>query len=284
MGAVDSRLALHTAARRYLIERRRTLIERYSELPNGGRAADGYHYTSEAKDTFPRYNVLNAILVEVERLDPDALPSHGELFDWLRTAGEAAEDMLTSGKHGRTEKKAMQDERTRFISKFTDMSIEPISEVEPLPYRRTLSPHESQRWHAAVEARWPIDEGGGWWAPFDVDNPPEETIALRSKSLDAGMGTDTPVRGTCALREALRSLGVDRVIELREYGPEYEVATDWLEPTYNGAEGLFTSGDADWLIFASHEGATAVGGTLVEPLEQLWPEIDDARWTGWDSD
>lgn len=59
-----------------------------------------------------------------------------------------------------------------------------------------------------------------------MDNPPEETIALRSESLDAGMGTDKPARGTAAVREALRSLGVDRVIEL---GNILEVVTILLD-------------------------------------------------------
>lgn len=83
------------------------------------------------------------------------------------------------------------------------------------------------------------------------------------------------------MRRALADLGIRRVIELREYGPEYEVALDALSPTYNGAEGTFTSEGAEWLIFASNEGMTTVGGTIVEPLKRVWPSWAAALWREW---
>ena len=46
--------------------------------------------------------------------------------------------------------------------------------------------------------------------------------------------------------------------------------------------GIFTSDGASWLVFASHEGVTAIGGTLVEPLKRVWPSWADALWTGWE--
>ena len=77
----DDGLALHTAARRYLLDRFQELVDAYSQVPNSGRAADGFHYRDDAKDIYPRYNVLDAIRVEVECLDPDALPDLGALVE-----------------------------------------------------------------------------------------------------------------------------------------------------------------------------------------------------------
>jgi hypothetical protein len=86
---VDS-LTLHRAARRYLIERYDQLAREYAVLPDGGRAEDGFHYRPDAWRIFPRYHVVAAILVEVERLDPDRLPALNGLIDALVEAAEAA--------------------------------------------------------------------------------------------------------------------------------------------------------------------------------------------------
>jgi len=61
---VNASLALHTAARRYCLDWHAYWCDRYSEIVSndGDRQQDGYHYTPEALATFPRYNVLNAIV------------------------------------------------------------------------------------------------------------------------------------------------------------------------------------------------------------------------------
>src|SRR5260370_74442 len=65
---VNPSLALHTAARRYCLERHAFWCERYTEIVSkrGDRQRDGYHCTPEALATFPRYKVLNAIRIELE--------------------------------------------------------------------------------------------------------------------------------------------------------------------------------------------------------------------------
>jgi hypothetical protein len=42
---------------------------RYTELPNHGRADDGDHDTRQAREIFPKYNVVQTMLEEIERLD-----------------------------------------------------------------------------------------------------------------------------------------------------------------------------------------------------------------------
>jgi len=80
-------LALHTAARRYCEERAAHWRSRYAEL---GSHIDHAGYTVEERDVFPRYNALEAVLVEVERL-------------MLSLAGQIAESMFTKPPNGPVE-------------------------------------------------------------------------------------------------------------------------------------------------------------------------------------
>lgn len=268
---VDAALALHTAARRYLLNRRDQWIAEYSTLPNQGRRGAGY--SNSALNIFPRYNVLAAIRVEVERLDADRLPVLGEVADFLASAAADSQDMLTEGEHGAIERDAMNDERERFAAWVAQAREEP-PEVRALPYRRTLGAEESRRWREAMAARWPLDHGG-WWQPILDKAQTDEALALADGPFWKGEG---PGPATQAVRSTLRTLGLERVIELREYGPEYEIAVEWLMPTYNGAEGFFTAGQCEWLIYASHESVTALGGSVVAPFKAAWPEWREAHW------
>jgi hypothetical protein len=66
---MDLSLALHTRYRRALYERHEFKTSQYSQLSNGGRPSDDYHYTDEAKDAFSRYNVIEAVIDSIEELD-----------------------------------------------------------------------------------------------------------------------------------------------------------------------------------------------------------------------
>jgi hypothetical protein len=102
-------LALHTAARRYCLERHSYWCQEYSEIvrKRGDRQRDGHHYTPEALATFPRYNVLNAIRVEVERIDPAKLGDAENGKALLILAGETAEDDSTRRLIGEIDERAM---------------------------------------------------------------------------------------------------------------------------------------------------------------------------------
>jgi hypothetical protein len=70
----------------------------------------------------------------------------------------------------------------------------------------------------------------------------------------------------------LAESGIERVWELREYGPEYEIDLWLLEPSYTGAEGFWTPDDMDWLIYASHESTITVTGSWLLPrIQAHWP-------------
>src|SRR5689334_3408215 len=116
LGGVSASVALHIAARRYCLERHAYWCQRYSEIvrKKGDRQRDGYHYTPEALATFPRYNMLNAIRVELERIDPANLGDAEETRALLVLAGEMAQDEFTQKPIGEIDERAMADERRDF--------------------------------------------------------------------------------------------------------------------------------------------------------------------------
>jgi hypothetical protein len=81
------------------------------------------------------------------------------------------------------------------------------------------------------------------------------------------------------LQDTLAARGIERVWELREYGPEYEQDVALFKPFYNGAEGYWSSGDMDWVVYASHESSVTVAGWLLQELKKVctWEAI---VWTG----
>lgn len=267
------------AARRYLRDRHSYWVAAYSELSNSGRQRDGYHYMDDARNIFPRYNVLDAIGVEVDRLDPRALPPRDELLEWLQLAGVAAESIMT-GRHepGSIEELAEADERSEFTAFVNEMPSGAGVAAEPLPFRKTLNEAEAEHWRRRVQEEWQLD-GLDFWEPLRSDVVRgRPAVVLRSDSFWGDERADG--LASLALRTAMRVLGVDRLIELREYGPEFERDAATAELVYTGAEGLFFSEGLDWLVFASHEGVTTLGGTIVTQLRAGWSGLDNCLWDG----
>ena len=143
---MNASVALHTAARRYCFERHAHWCQRYSEIVRhrGDRQRDGYHYTPEALATFPRYNVLNAIRVELERIDPAQLCDIDDTRALLVLAGETAQDDFTQKPIGDIDERAMAEERGDFCRYIGALKVADPSAIEKLPYRRVLNTEESK--------------------------------------------------------------------------------------------------------------------------------------------
>jgi len=269
---VNPSLALHTAARRYCLERYAYWRERYSEIvrKRGERQRDGYHYTPEALATFPRYNVLNAIRVEVERIDPAKLGDPDNTKALLVLAGEIAEDDFTQRPIGEIDERAMTEEREAFCAYMVGLTPPDLNAIERLPYRRVLSAVESQSIWSRLRARWQIPRG--YWYPLAECKLPD-ILAFKTRAFDEAVAYER-------LRDILAARGIERVWELREYGPEYEEDFALFEPYYNGAEGYWSSGDLSWIIYASHESSVTVGGWLLPEVKAMWPSWQTQVWTG----
>ena len=269
---MNASLALHTAARRYCLERHAYWCERYSEIvrKRGDRPRDGYHYTPEALATFPRYNVLNAIRIELERIDPADLLDLENTRGLLVLAGEAAQDDVTARPIGEIDERAMAEERGDFCRYIGGLEASDLNAVENLPYRRVLTTQEAKTIWSQLRSRWEIPEG--YWFPLAECRLPD-VVAFKTKSFEDAVPYER-------LRDILASRGIGRLWELREYGPEYEEDLALFEPYYNGAEGYWSSGDLDWIIYASHENSVTVGGWLLDELKAMWPSWQAHAWTG----
>ncbi|MEU7949185.1 hypothetical protein AB0C50_31290 [Micromonospora taraxaci] len=263
---------LHWASRRYLTRRYEELQGEYGRLPNSGRQADGYHYTTDAKEIFPRYNVVDAILVEVERLDPDRLPSGDVVASMMLTAAESVNSPFTEPPYDEVQALAMADERRLFAAKVQHWTAQTDFRTDPVPYRRVLTPEESSAWRTSLQRRWGVQNG--CWHPLLSSSVPHDVLVLTGESMWEGDGVDQ-------VRRVLRELGRRRVVELREYGADYLLDVETVVPRYTGPEGLWIDEHHDWIAYASHEGTVAFGGALSAGLVATWPEAESWRWPGW---
>lgn len=267
---MNAALALHTAARRYCLEQHTLWCGRYAEIVReANRQHVGYHYTPEALATFSRYNVLNAIRVEIERMDPEKLGDLESVKTWLVLIGEAAEDESTRSTD-EIAKRAMTDEREDFCRYIRVLMLPDLNAVEPLPYQRVLTDEESKLIWGSIRGRWQIPEN--YWYPL-TDCALFDVVAFEARAFDEAIPHER-------LQGILAAHGIERVWELREYGPEYEQDVSLFEPYYNGAEGYWTSGDFDWIIYASHESSVTVAGWLLREVRAIWPSWQTQVWTG----
>jgi hypothetical protein len=262
--------ALHTAARRSCNEQYNYWATQYSEISRAGRdrAADGYHYTSEALGVFPRYNVLNAIRVELERIDPNELVDLNDTRDLIILAGTDADDDFTRKPIGQIDAEAMANERHSFCAYIRAISDAELQSVQPLPYQRVLSQSESESVWSHLRERWQITDG--YWFPLAECSLPD-IAAFQDRHFNEFCSS-------FSLINLLLSRGVSRVWELREYGPEYEQDVSLFDPHYNGAEGYWSSGDLGWVVYASHESSITVGGWLLAEIKDRWPEWKQRIW------
>ncbi|MEU8392416.1 hypothetical protein [Micromonospora sp. NPDC048842] len=263
---------VHWASRRYLTQRYDELRTGYGQLPNDGRQADGYLYTTEAKRIFPRYNVVAAILIEVERLDPDHLPGIDVMTHVLLAAAESANSRFTTSTQDEVAADAIADERRLFAANVRRWLAQPDLSVDPLPYRRVLTSEESSAWHASLRQRWGVQDG--CWHPLLAGDVPHDVLVLTGDSMWEDDGVDQ-------VRRVLRRLGRRRVVELSEDGADCLLDAEIFAPRYTGPEGLWSDEHHDWVAYASHEGTVAFGGALSTGLATTWPAVHSWRWPGW---
>jgi hypothetical protein len=270
--------ALHTAARRYCMER------------TTGWAAN--------------------ILAEIERRTGDQFATVEELIPWLVAAADAAyadatrqADLTISFRDAflpemrarisqlgpkakivvgdlsrgaaRAQETAMREERDAFVTYIGALSAQALAQVSPLPYRRTLADMESERLWSLLKMRWGVD---GHWYPIDRDEndaAPRDAVAFQAQAFFDPSTLDV-------LLAVLRQHGTARVYELREgrHSADHEMDVELLRPFYNFNEGFWLDASRDWLIYASYKGSVTVAGeTLVSVLCSVWPSWREHTYT-----
>jgi hypothetical protein len=262
-------LKLHNAARKYCIDRYAHWSTVYSKLNDEGKGRVGSGYSDEALNTFPRYNVLTAILIEIERIDADNLPEYSELSELLVIAGKIAESIFTERPTSEIKASAMQEERDKFIEAVRGFTQDSIDAIPLLPYRRVLSSSEIMALWPRVRERWGAD--GTHFYPLT------EPTDLSLRAFDeCAFHKEFPAQ---RLHSIVRSWGVERVYQLREYGDDnYLMSVDCWEPQNNGAEGFWFADALDWILYASHHSSLTTGGTLTESILSEWKDANRHEW------
>ena len=257
---------LHTYARRYLIERSHKWTSEYWALAAEGRDRRGADYTPEAYATFPRYNVLHAILLDVESLDFDQLPCSQELSELLIVAGQTATTVFAGNLPNATAQNAEQEERNLFVDAIRSAVADGPPEQQPLHYRRTLSAQEVDELRGKLAATWGITKS--YWYPLDTKSHPSLVAFELAKIDEPALQLE--------IKHFLRKNGVQRILELREFGPENYCVQAGVEDLFygTGGEGFWVSDTNDWIVYCSHEGTITLGGTIttIAPGGPLGPD------------
>ena len=262
------RATLHSAARRYCEERHAFWANEYSKICKAGRDRVGESYTKETLSVFPRYNVLEAILEEIERFIPEDFSDCNEARSLIAEAGRVAEPTFTPPR-GKIKKQVMDEERASFIRYINEISEKSLESIQLLPFRKILSVKESSGIWKLIQDAWEIPND--YWYPLTGKKPPN-VEAFQDEYFERNISNDILIK-------FFNDRGVMRFWELREHGAEYEMAIEIFEPYYNSAEGFWTSSSLDWIVYCSHERSVSVGGWLLDEVKQSWPDWEKYLWT-----
>jgi hypothetical protein len=244
--------ALHTLARRYLAGRWEYWIEAYSPLPHsrGFRLS----YSVEELSVFPRYNIAQEIVDEVERYVPADFDDLGDARARLIACGRSALDSL-HGAGGAIEARAVAEELRSFEDYLEDVNDHDLSVAEPLPFRRRLSDEEVERWRIALEETWGVEDWN--WHP-DLRVPFPEGIEVYAERNGWMSGSvDIQIFGP-----VFTELSGGRYFELNRGGSGRSREIEGLDQTWDGDWGgsFYVASEASWLVHASHDYAIAVAG------------------------
>ena len=277
---MNSKTALHTAARAYCQERFREWMEAYKDLQIKEKwkvenlFKPGWDYSAEAYRIFPRYRIDADIQIEVESLMPDSCSTFEELRSQLVRACDVAEARLHAELNNSNAREALQEEAEDYRAYVQVLGESDLTNVAPLPFRRVITKEESKKLWKKLEDAWGM--GGGPWFPLREGQAPPHVIAFHCDYFEA-------MDGAQLLRKALETRGIKRIFQLQEFGsPEYEIELSNLEPAYgSGGEQYSTSEPTDWVVYASHESSiTVCGEWLTTVFKEAWPEWSQRGYGG----
>ena len=263
---MDLAQLLHTTARRYCMEKHSYWTAEYSKLVSASRDRNGFYYTDKALRIFPRYNVLNAIRIELERKDPNELIDLNNTRNWIISAGMNANTAFTREPSCEIEAETMEDERDTFCHFIRNISDSFLQYIEPLPYRRYLSASESEAVRSRLFQRWQIT--GYEWYPL-VESSVPNIKAFHSDSFGIFCSSFD-------LTHLLSSRGVSRVWGLN--------TSEWCDLEQDVSlftaknEGYWSSADLDWIVYQSYEHSVTIGGWLLDEVRKQWPEWREHLW------
>ncbi len=253
--------ALITSARRYLKDNFSYWADRYSKERTGDDFP--YTYTDNDYNLFPRYNLLSAILDKVETLVGQNHLDVEKCKQELKNIGLTANSSFTTGEQNDIAINAMQEERKKFIDFIENVAENDLKSVEPLPHRRRLTKDESKQIRQTLLKKWNFE--GNYWEPLE-ELSPTPTIFLMKNNL-----TDNDYE---KIIEEIKKHADNKLYEITEDGSDAEIEFSFFHP--DCYETIYCDRDCEWIVYGSHEGTVAFGGTwLLDFIRQLYSDRQD---------
>ena len=242
---MDEKTALHTAARRYCMER----IERGDAWYR--RVKDPKDLPPEGQHDITLSTVPMGILPEIESVVVDDFATTNDLRAFLLTCARTAPVYVPTAGSTPERDQMISDERERFGSYLATLSPQELQRVPPLPYRRILTEREADRLWWRLERRWGPHRHGFWYPPESVAAP-DNTVAFNDEWFALYMPS--------GLRQILARRGVKRIWQLSTEGPQYEMDLALLFSSYRQTEGYWIADKMEWVLYQSHEHSLTVAG------------------------
>jgi len=259
--------ALITAATRYLKGNFSYWANKYSKE----RTGDGfpYAYTDKDYNLFSRYNVLSAILDRVETLVGQNHIDFETCKQELKAAGMTANSPFTTGEQNDISINAMQEERKKFTDFVENVTANDLQAIEPLPHRRRLTKEESEQVRQALFERWNFQ--GNYWEPLEEISP-KPTIFLMKDNI-----ADNDYEQIIA---EIQKHADNRLFEITEDASDAEIEFSLFHP--DCYETIYCDKSFEWIIYGSHEGTVAFGGTwLLDFIRKLYTDRQE-RLNKWE--
>lgn len=235
-------------------------------------------YSKNDYNLFPRYNALGAILQGVQTFVDKEFNSFEECKTVLKRIGMESNSIFTvngneelhllgkiskyfgkSGKHNKIERKAIQNEREKFVAFIAEQSPESVRDVEPLPYERRLSEEESEQVRKQLLECWNYD--GDYWEPLE-NKSPKPTIFLMNDNIESSVKQEIEK----SIKENIKT---DKIFVITEDRIDYEIEIEQL--SIDLYETIICDKTFEWVVYGSHESTTAFGGDfLINKLNQLF--------------
>ena len=270
-------MALHTAARRYCMERAPALNplheEQWYQDRRWTRNRDLLLAWLDGRGTAAQIEFFGDLLFQIELVLPDEFVSLNALRSFLLTTARETVPPSDTPK----EEREINQEREGFQTYIESLSVHDLHRIAPLPYRRVLKEPEVARMWPQIEQRWGITAKMYWYPLLPVALP-SHVVAWHEEWFAYAISPDT-------LREMLREHGIGRVWELRQAGvpPQYEMDVAFLIPWCESVEHVWTSESMDWMMYTSHEHSITLGGQwLLTSIERIWPQWKEHLYVGFD--
>jgi hypothetical protein len=253
---MTSNEALITAARRYCQDNHSYWTDRYSKERTGQDFPE-YTYSDQDYNLFPRYNVLSAIVGQIEMLVGKTFPDLASCREVLVQIGTSAQSPLT-GSDNAIDQAAMEEERNKYRLFIQNISEEELTLVASLPYRRRLNEDERAAVRQQLLERWNYD--GEYWDPL-VENSPAETLYLSKEQISTADHQ--------SIIDFISTHAQPHLLEVTEDLTDTEIASSEFHP--DCYETVYCDYTYSWLIYGSHESTISFAGEeLLKFIRQLF--------------